>query len=445
MPGDFASEVLAEAEAAASAATLPGDDATDIPLVTVDPVGSRDLDQAVHIAAAGDGYLVSYAIADVAAFVVPGSELDAESRRRGQTLYFPDLRVPQLPPSLSEDAASLLPGEVRPAVLWQITLDAAGVPTSTDVRRARVRSTAQLNYVGVQQSLENGSLPDALTLLEAVGRKRQALARARHAINLDLPEQEVVPDGDRWQLAARAPLPVESYNAEISLLTGICAARLMIENKVGIVRTVPSPQSGAVQTLRRVAAGLGIDWPHGAAPGDVLAALDRTNPHHVALIEHAAALLRGAAYVTFNGAAPEHPEHAGISSPYAHVTAPLRRLVDRFGTEICLALAAGTDVPAWAVAALAELPREMAASDHLAHAADRAVVDMTEAWLLADRVGEVFEALVVDAEESTATVLLDQPAVRARCSGHRLPIGEHVRARLVEADVASRNVRFESV
>ena len=155
----------------------------------------RDLDQAVHIAAAGDGYLVSYAIADVAAFVQAGSELDAESRRRGQTFYFPDLRVPQLPPLLSEGAASLLPGQVRPAVLWQISLDAHGTPQHVDLRRARVRSTAQLDYVGVQRALESGSLPPALALLEQVGRKRQALARARHAINLDLPEQEVEIDG----------------------------------------------------------------------------------------------------------------------------------------------------------------------------------------------------------------------------------------------------------
>jgi len=109
VPGDFARSVLDEADAAAHAVELPDRDATDIPFVTVDPAGSRDLDQAVHIAADGDGYLVSYAIADVAAFVVDGSELDAESRRRGQTLYFPDTRVPQLPPQLSEDAASLLP------------------------------------------------------------------------------------------------------------------------------------------------------------------------------------------------------------------------------------------------------------------------------------------------------------------------------------------------
>jgi len=445
VPGDFARSVLDEAETAARSVELPDLDRTDLPLVTVDPPGSRDLDQAVHLDRSGDGYLVSYAIADVAAFVVAGSELDAESRRRGQTFYFPDLRVPQLPPRLSEDAASLLPDAVRPAVLWQITLDAQGMPTHVDVQRARVRSTAQLDYPGVQRDLEANSLAPALTLLQEIGRKRQAIARARHAINLDLPEQEVEFDGPTLRLTTRAPLPVEGYNAEISLLTGVCAAKLMLDHRVGLLRTVPSPAPGTVEALRRIALSMQIDWPQGAAPGDVLVKLDRGNPHHVALIEHAASLLRGAAYTNFDGAVPDHTEHAGIGAPYAHVTAPLRRLVDRFGTEICLAAAAGHEPPTWARQALGDLPALMAASDHLAHAADRAVVDATEAWLLADRVGQVFDALVIDAEDSSAMIVLDDPAVRARCSGKNLPVGERIKARLVEADVAQRSVRFSAV
>src|SRR5215475_11510881 len=115
VPGEFPADVLAEAAAVAKSPNLPDDDATDIPFVTVDPAGSRDLDQAVHIGQSSDGgYLVSYAIADVATFVPAGSATDAESQRRGETLYFPDARVPLHPQVLSEGAASLLPGEVRP-------------------------------------------------------------------------------------------------------------------------------------------------------------------------------------------------------------------------------------------------------------------------------------------------------------------------------------------
>jgi exoribonuclease R len=439
--GDFASEVLADAERAARAVELPDLDATDIPLVTIDPAGSRDLDQAVHIAGGGDGFVVSYAIADVAAFVRPGSPVDVEANRRGETLYFPDLRVPLHPPSLSEDAASLLPGRLRPAVLWRITLDHVGDVRDVDVRRARVRSRAQLDYATVQQ---NPTAHDAVTLLPAVGRLRLALARRRHAINLDLPEQQVEQTRDQWWLTVRAPLPVESYNAEISLLTGMCAARLMLDHRHGILRTLPPPGHDAVRALRQAARALGIDWPDGAEPGDVLAGLDRANPRHVVLIEHATTLLRGAAYTTFAGELPTVRVHAGIGAPYAHVTAPMRRLVDRYASEICVALHAGTPVPSWVDAAFATLPDTMRASDQRAHAADRAVVDATEAWLLRDRVGELFDVLVIDTDEHAATVTLDEPAVRARCHGDTLTVGTRIRAELVRADVPTRTVLFEA-
>jgi exoribonuclease R len=443
VPGDFASDVLADARAAIDRVELPDHDASDIPFVTVDPAGSRDLDQAVHIARAGDGYLVSYAIADVASFVQPGSALDEESQRRGETLYFPDTRVPLHPPELSEGAASLLPGQLRPAVLWHITLDGDGRSTAVDVRRARVRSTAQLDYVTVQRDLELNRLPDALVLLAEVGERRAALARSRHAINLDLPQEEVEPDGAGWRLVIREPLTVEDHNAEISLLTGMCAAALMLEHGHGILRTLPEPDEGAVRSLRRAALALGVAWPDGAKAGDVLATLDRGNPHHVALIEHATSLLRGAGYTAFDGAPPQLRNHAGIGAPYAHVTAPLRRLVDRYGTEICVALQAGQSIPQWVRDRLDGLPQVMRVADQRAHEIDRAVVDATEAWLLHDRVGEIFTALVIDADERAATIMLDDPPVRARCAGVRLPVGEKIQARLLEADVAKRAVRFD--
>ncbi|MEP7021350.1 MAG: RNB domain-containing ribonuclease [Pseudonocardiales bacterium] len=450
VPGDFTSAVLAEA-ADAAAATVPStwidpsaDDATDIPFVTIDPAGSRDLDQAVHIAPDNDGYLVSYAIADVASFVRPDSALDAETQRRGETLYFPDVRVPLHPPSLSEGAASLLPDQVRPAVLWQIHLDAAGEVGSVDVRRARVRSRAQLDYAGVQQSMTDGSVPDSIALLERVGTLRLALGRGRHAINLDLPEQQVTRDAQGVStLAVRPQLPVESYNAEISVLTGMCAARLMLDAGYGVLRTVPPPSHGAVAVLRRAARALGVAWPDGAAAGDVLATVDRSNGKQVAFMEHAAALLRGAGYTVFDGAPPAQPLHAGIGAPYAHVTAPLRRLVDRYASEICLAAHQKRVVPDWVRERVPTLPASMEEADRRAHEVDRAVIDMTEAWLLRDRVGQTFGAMVIDADERAGTVVLDEPPVRARCDGAALPVGDRINVRLVTADVATRSVRFE--
>ncbi|MEO8887741.1 MAG: RNB domain-containing ribonuclease [Jatrophihabitantaceae bacterium] len=444
MPGDFAADVLSEAERVAAQPVRPGDDATDIPFVTVDPLGSKDLDQAVHISRADSGYLVSYAIADVASFVRPGSALDEETRRRGETLYFPDTRVPLHPPVLSEDAASLLPDQVRAAVLWQIGLDASGEVTGVDVRRAHVRSVRQLDYDALQKSMDAGQAPDAVALLEEVGQLRLNLAWGRHAIDLNRPEQLVERDGSTWRIALREPLPVESYNAEISLLTGMCAARLMLEAGYGILRTVPPPDPGAIDSLKRAAHALGVDWPDGAAAGDVLAKVDRANGRRVAFIDHAVALLRGAGYTTFDGAPPRQPLHAGIAAPYAHVTAPLRRLVDRYGSEVCLAAHAKQPVPQWVRDRLPQLPQVMADADRRAHEADRATVDMTEAWMLAGRVGQQFAATVIDAEKNSGTIVIDDPAVRARCDGAQLPIGERITATLIEADIARRTVRFEA-
>jgi exoribonuclease R len=240
----------------------------------------------------------------------------------------------------------------------------------------------------------------------------------------------------------RGDLPVEEWNAQISLLTGRCAAGLMLDGGVGILRTLPPARPEDIARLRLLAPALGVDWPADASPGGVIAALDPTRPGHAAFLEEAVALLRGAGYTPFDGAPPAQPGHAGVGSTYAHVTAPLRRLVDRFGTEVCLALAAGAEPAPEIRTALPELPALMAASDRRTREVERAVVDATEAWLLRDRVGQAFSAVVVDAEDGKGTVVLDDLAVRGRCTGPGLRPGTRVSVRLEEADVAARTIRF---
>src|SRR5690606_14372573 len=138
LPGAFPPEVEAAARAAPPAPRLPALDRTDLPLVTVDPPGAMDLDQALHVERDGDGYVVYYAIADVGAFVRPGDPVDLEANRRGQTLYGAGDKIPLHPKVLSEDGASLLPGRERPALLWTITLDRIGEGVAGGVRRARL-------------------------------------------------------------------------------------------------------------------------------------------------------------------------------------------------------------------------------------------------------------------------------------------------------------------
>src|SRR3954470_19224722 len=317
VPEEFPADVQAEAEAVAARPPLPELDATDVELVTLDPPGSRDLDQAVHLAAHGPGFRVTYAIAEVGGFVLLGGALDAEARRRGQTVYSPDRRVPLHPTVLSEGAASLLPGQITPAVVWTLDLDADGELTASDVRRARVRSRAQLDYPGVQAQADAGTLPEPLALLPLIGRLLLARAADRGAIELGTPEQEVrpAPDGG-WTLAFRGDLPVETWNAQISLLPGRCAAGLMLDGGVGLLRTLPPARPEDVDRLRLLAPALGVDWPADAGPGDVVAGLDPGRPGHAAFLEEAATLLRGAAYTPFDGTPPVQPLHSGVAAAY---------------------------------------------------------------------------------------------------------------------------------
>ena len=452
LPDAFAPAVLREAEEAAKSTPLTGDDLGTIPFVTIDPPTSKDLDQAMCLSRRpGGGYRVQYAIADVTSYVRQGGPLLAETWVRGQTIYLPDGRVPLHPPVLSEGAVSLLPDVDRAAVVWTIDLDADGATVAVGLRRARVRSRAKLNYAGVQADADAKRLPEPIELLPEIGALLAARAADRGAVNLPLPDQEVEPHGDGWRLVLRAPLPVEEYNAQISLLTGMAAAGLMLDGRMGLLRTMPAPKPEAVVTLHAAAESLGIAWPPAASVGAVVAAVDPGSPRGAAFLEQAADLLRGAGYTAFDGQAPAETGHGGVGAPYAHVTAPLRRLADRYATEVCLALHEERPVPEWARDALPRLPKDMAETDRIASAAGRGAVSLAEAVLLANRVGEVFEAGVLDVDARPATnstrprggtVAIDDPAVRARCLGE-LPLGERIPVRLKVADPVRRDVQFE--
>lgn len=217
LPADFPPEVLAEAAQVAKSLVLTGhEDATDLPFFTIDPPTSTDLDQAMHLERRPHGFRVHYAIADVAAFVRPGGALDAEAHRRVTTLYFPDGKVPLHPTVLSEGAASLLPGQTRPALLWRIDLDPEGRAVATDVRRALVRSRAKLDYADVQRQIDAGTAEEPLALLRNIGRLREEQEVARGGISLDVPEQEIVQRDGAYGLEYRAPLPADGWNAQIS-------------------------------------------------------------------------------------------------------------------------------------------------------------------------------------------------------------------------------------
>lgn len=437
VPDAFPAEALAEAERVSANVSEPGVDRTDIEFCAIDPPGALDVDQIMHIERRDAGFRIRYGIADLGLFVVPGGAVDAEAHRRGQTFYAPHRRVGLHPPVISEDRASLRAGQTRPCVLWTLDLDSSGELTDVHVERASVRSRRQLTYDRAQQEIDDGTASETLRLLAEVGPLRQTIEAERGGVSLEIPDQEVHADGSVWRLAFREPVPVEGWNAQISLLTGIAAAQMMLEARIGIVRTLPPAEESAIRSLRATAAALDIAWPADRTYPEFVRSLDAAKPTHVAMMYACTRLFRGARYHAFDGELPEQTDHAALATPYAHTTAPLRRLVDRYVNEVCLALCSGQEVPMWVRKRLPDLPDTMAASDRRAKKYERGIVDLTEALVLSGRVGQEFDAVVVsvDEERRRGTVLIDDPAVEATLRDVALPLGEHVRVRLDGVDL----------
>lgn len=444
VPDDFPAEVIEAAQAAAADVQLPVTDLTDVEFVTIDPAGSLDLDQALHLSRTDTGYLVRYAIADVAAFVEPGGVIDDECHERVETLYAPSRRTPLHPEALSENGASLLPDVVRPALVWQIELDADGAVVDATVARAQVRSRRRYSYDEVQALIDGGQAGDVLDLLKVIGQLREQAEVARGGVSLGVPEQEVTVAGGSWALVYRTNLPCEGWNAQLSLLTGMVAADMMLKAGVGILRTLPPAEDHAINRLRRTAQGLGISWPQKVSYPDFVRGLKASVPREAAMLNACTTLFRGAGYDSFTDGAPKEAEHAAIAAPYAHVTAPLRRLVDRYAGELCVALSAGEPVPAWVLDALDDLPSEMEDSARRAGKYERGIVDLVEAMVLAPHIGQSFNGVLIDVDPDrrAGRLQVPDPAVEARVKGSRLKLGGEVTATLVAADLVKGSVDF---
>ncbi|HVF08319.1 MAG TPA: RNB domain-containing ribonuclease, partial [Actinomycetota bacterium] len=363
-----------------------------------------------------------------------------------ETAYSPDGRAPLYPPVLSEAAASLLPDGPRPAVVWRVDIDDAGETAEVDVRRAMVASRGKLSYAAVQSMLDEARADEMLALLPEIGAILERAERARGGASLGVPTQEVVPEGSSFTLAFRQTLPVEGWNAQLSLLTGRAAADIMLQGGIGIVRTMPPADPVDVSRLRRVAAGLGVDWPDDLPYAEMLHTIEPSRSTAEAVfLQEAAVLFRAASYAAFDGELPPETMHAAIAEEYAHCTAPLRRLVDRYANEVCLALVAGNEVPAWAREALPDLPAEMIEGADRGNRLERMMVDAVEAAVLAPFVGWESDALVIDLwKRGKGEVAVPDPAVIGPCDDvHEL--GVQVRVRLEEADVAKHTLRFVRV
>lgn len=437
VPDSFPPAVLAAAEEAAKRTPTEHVDRTAQPFVTLDPASSTDLDQAFCIDRSGTDLLLHYAIADVAWFVDDGGALDAEAWHRGATQYLPDGKAGLYPPILAEGAASLLPGGPRPAVIFTVRVAPDGAVKLDGAERAIISSKAKLAY----DSVRSADLPADF---DELARRIQSAEDRRGAARVDPPEQEVDSVGEgRFKLLFRPVLESEVKNAAMSLATNLAIADALQAHRTGLFRVMAEPNEGAIKRLRLTARAFGLTWPDNATLDQFGRTLDPRQPKQAAFMLAIRRAGEGASYVPYREGVI--PWHAAMAATYAHATAPLRRLADRYVVRATLAIANGQPVPDVVTAAFTQLPSVMARADSLSGQIDRAVIDMAEATMLAGREGEVFPAVVTDLDDRGARMQLRDLPVVARITAHHVAPGDTLSVKLVAADPDKRTISFERV
>lgn len=443
LPSDFPNAVVEAANHATSASRegkaawqADREDAIHIPFITLDPASSTDLDQAFAIERDGDDLVLQYALADVSAFVPIGGEIEREAWKRGVTLYGLSKKIPLYPKIISQGAASLLPDGPRPAVLVIISIDSAGKVRLRSIDRVVCRSRAKFAY----ESIDLKSIP----YVEEFAKRMWADEAARGAVRVEFPQQEVIVDESApggVRLVLRARLISELINSTLSLAVNMAIGSLLQKSQVGVFRVMDEPEPRAVEALRRTAHALGIAWAPAETLRDLQRRMDPENFSHQRFLLDARRAGGRARYALYNSAKPAW--HSAIGATYAHATAPMRRLADRYVLDLAVCLANGRSVPPTLTNQLSQLPVIMDRCEGRASNVDRAVVDLLEAVSLQHRIGEILEAEVVDAENGI--VQTHDSAIRAKATQlPKLENGATVRVRIDFADPTTRTVRLSA-
>lgn len=437
VPDGFPPEVLAAAETAAARAPDEHADWTNRHFVTLDPASSTDLDQAFAIEASGGDMLLHYAIADVPWFVRERDAIDAEAWKRGTTTYLPDGKAGLHPPLLAENIASLLPAGPRPAIVLTVRIAGDGAVRLDAATRAVIRSRAKLAY----ETVRDDDLPAGFTEIAA---RITAAENARGAARVDPPEQEIEADAKGiFTLHLRPQLPAEKHNAALSLATNMAVADALLAAHTGLFRVMPPPDTQAETRLRRTAEAFRLDWPAHMPLAQFERRLDPLEPRVAAFMLAVRRAGNGASYEPWHEG--ETPWHAAMAATYAHCTAPLRRLADRHVLQAALAVANGRPLPDGLTEAFTRLPAAMAKAAARDGQISRAVIDLAEVALLANREGESFAAVVTDIGENGARIQLSDLPVVARVQTHGVLPGAAIRVKLVSADPLQRRLSFERV
>ena len=437
VPESFPPQVLEAAQKAAQRAPSDHADRTAMAFVTLDPATSTDLDQAFAIEASGADLLLHYAIADVAWFVDDGDPIDIEAWQRGTTSYLPDGKASLYPKVLCEAAASLLPDGPRPAVVFTARIAPDGVVKLDGVERAVIRSRAKLAYDSVRDA-------DVPADFAALAGRIQAAEAARGAARVDPPEQEVERDSKgHFTLQLRPQLQSEQRNAAMSLACNMAVADALLAAGTGLFRVMAAPDARAETRLRHTALAFAMDWPAETSLSDFERSLDPLNPRHAAFMLAVRRAGEGASYVPYQAGVT--PWHNALAATYAHATAPLRRLADRYVVRAALAVANGQAVPDAVTQAFQRLPAAMAKAAARDGQIERAVIDLAEVALLSGREGQSFDAVVTDTGENGARIQLCGLPVVARTNANGVMPGTPIKVRLLTADAEKRVLAFERI
>ena len=482
IPIEFPEEVLKEAEAATPVSQEGREDLTKVPFVTIDPADARDHDDAVHAEpdTAPDnqgGHVVMVAIADVAAYVRPGTALDRSARDRGNSVYFPDRVVPMLPERLSNDLCSLRPDEVRPVLVARMRFTASGRKVDARFQRAMIRSVAKLAYPQAQAAIDGRTDETTAPLLDPVlsplWAAYAALAEARDTrgpLALDLPERRLVLDarGHVDQVITPERLDAHRLIEEFMIQANVAAAEVLEAQRTPLIyRVHDSPSLEKVKALRDFLDTLSLKVPQASELrprhfNQLLAQVDGTE--HQDLVNEV--ILRSQAQAEYS---PDNYGHFGLNlRRYAHFTSPIRRYADLVVHRALIrALGFGKDgLTDPEIEKLAETAASISAAERRAMAAERETVDRLIAHHLADRIGAKFRGRISGVTRSGLFVKLTEtgadgfvPAAsiggdywRHDDAHHRLVgddtglayrLGDTVEVRLIEAVPLTGGMRFE--
>jgi ribonuclease R len=480
IPHVFTRAVLAEAEAAREATPAGREDWREVPFVTIDPPDAKDHDDAVHAIPDADprnpgGHIVSVAIADVAHYVLPGSQLDREAEKRGNSVYFPDRVVPMLPERISNDLCSLRPHVDRPALAVRMVIGADGRKRSHTFHRVLIRSAARLHYEQAQLAVSGRTdeitEPIADKILAPLYAAYRAVLRARDErgpLDLDVPERKIVLKSDGTVDRVVMPQRLEAHRLieEFMILANVAAAETCERAKVPLIYRVhdePSPEK--LNALREFLATLDISLPKGGTlrPDGFNRILARVKDRDVERLVNEV-VLRTQAQAEYSS---ENFGHFGLNlRRYAHFTSPIRRYADLIvHRALVRALKLGTDgLPDGADArGLAEIAANISATERRAMKAERETADRLIAHFLADRVGAIFDGHISGVTRAGLFVELDETgadgfipartigeeyfrfheagrAFVGRSATHRL--GDPVTVELIEAAPVAGALRF---